>query len=87
MVYEETRFKHKIPNALLPYYSFVNFELYKSSQWFSCSESVLGYKTLFCPVYIECEGSRYFNRHTYAEIEEALIMFDVDNVCLMGDFN
>ena len=37
--------------------------------------------------YIECEGSRYFNRHTYAEIEEALIMFDVDNVCLMGDFN
>ena len=86
-IYEETRFKHKIPNELLIYYSFVSFELCKSTQWFSCDEHILGSKTLFCSVYIECEGSKYFNRHAYDEIEEAMIMFDFENVCIMGDFN
>ena len=86
-VYEENRFKHKIEKSLTQHYNFVNYELCRSAQWFTLNENVLGKKTLFCSVYIEGENSVYFNRQAYDELEEALLAFNIDHVCILGDFN
>lgn len=55
--------------------------------FFKLYKQVLGKEMLFGAVYLEPEGSPYVTRQAFLEIEEAVFYLDIDNVCLLGDFN
>jgi hypothetical protein len=40
---------------------------------------------LFCATYIEPEGSVYFNRNAYGDIENSILHLGIESVCILGD--
>ena len=86
-VFEELSSKEKIDKNVQKHYKFVNFDLSKSALWFSIRNIDLENDILFCAVYIEGEGSKYYNDNIYNELVDNLTHFNIDNVCFLGDFN
>ena len=86
-IYEEESYKQFVEKEISSNYIFTQHEICKNALFFSLDEIVFGKKVLFCAVYIEPEGSPYFNKTAYNELCETLMMLNFDSICLLGDFN
>ena len=86
-VFEENSYKNKIDTALHERYEFVQHDISRNVLVFQILDPKTGLKTLFCAVYIEPSNSKYFNANAYIDLQNTIGYFDVDNICLLGDFN
>jgi hypothetical protein len=87
-VFEEKVFQPNIiNNDNSVYYNFVNVELCRNALFFKVSEQLVGQDILFCATYLEPEGSPYFNRNAFVELENSIAQLGCENVCLLGDMN
>ena len=59
----------------------------KKALFFTIDDIVLNKKVLFAAVYIEPHNSDYFDRNAYQKLEESILQFDHEHICLLGDFN
>jgi hypothetical protein len=86
-VFEEKRFENRVDKNKCGHYCFVNYDLCSNVLFFKLRDAYLNEDILFCASYIEPEGSVYFNRNAYDEIENAIAQIGIERVCILGDLN
>ena len=72
-IFEEESYKPFVEKEKMNNYVFTQHEICKNAWFFSLNDSVCDKTVLFCAVYIELEGSPYFNKNTYNELCETLM--------------
>ena len=86
-IYEEERYKSTIHTESHQFYDFVDFELCRHAIFIKLNDNVFGEDVLLCSVYFEPEGSAYFNRNVYSELEYSVLQIGVEQLFMTGDFN
>ena len=87
IVYESNERKHKVWKDHVNHYKFVDFELPSNVLFFTFDRKLLQRDILFGGIYFPPEGSQYFDRTAFTNLESSISMLNCQALCLLGDFN
>ena len=86
-IFENEVYKSTIDSNIINKYTFTNYELCEKALFFTIDDIITNKSVLFAAVYIEPHNSDYFDRNAFQKLEESLLQFNHEHICLLGDFN